>query len=90
MAQPKFQLDQTVWYWRDGKICSAPIVSIKAVSNLHDDWCHTPDQHTLWAVWGISSTQYRTVHTILNEEDLFASKEDLIFDSLQESNICLT
>lgn len=85
MTLPKFQLEQTVWYWLDGKICSAPIISIKAVHNLHDDWCHTPEQHNLWAVWGMSSTQYRTVHTILDEKDLYASKEDLVAAALAET-----
>lgn len=72
-------LGQTVWYMAEGRVHSAPVLSIMRVENLHEDWAHTTAQKDLFTPFGASGTVYATTHGTFS--NVFESKEDLL-DSL--------
>jgi len=75
---PKLTLGQLAFYLMNNKVHSANIVSIKVVMNLHDDWCSNSEQQKAWQFFGESNITYRTVHGTMLENQIFASKEELL------------
>jgi hypothetical protein len=77
----KFELDQLIYYFRNNKIHSAPVLCRVCVENLHDDWAHTEQQKYTWQHFGPSGVRYYTCHGEIAESAAFGSKQELI-DSL--------
>lgn len=73
----KYELDQLVYYMKDNRLHSAPILARKAIENHGDFDARDPDQRHLFTPWGRSGIEYRTCHGFYKEHQLYASKEDL-------------
>lgn len=74
----KYELDQLIYYMQDNKVHSAKVVARTAVENLkHWDDLNTENM-SFYAPWGKPGVWYKTCHGIINEEDAFASKEELL------------
>lgn len=73
----KYQLDQTVFYMKDNKIHSATVLS-RAQVECRFNKPATEGQKRLHQPFGPAGIQYATVHGVFNEEQVFASKEELL------------
>ena len=67
----KYELDQLVYYLKDNKLHSAPVLSRSITENLREDY------DTIFKQLGDSRRVYATCHGIINEEELFESKKAL-------------
>lgn len=79
----RFNLGQTVYYLMDNQLCSAPILARMIIENLHDDWDATKEQREAFNPFGHSVLCYATIHGVLDESDLFSTKEELAQDLMQ-------
>jgi hypothetical protein len=77
MSVFKYELNQLVYYLKDNKIHSAPILSRCIVENLHDEWNSTHEQEEFFCKFGKSAILYITCHGFFSEDKIFNSKEDL-------------
>ena len=74
----KYALGQIIFYMKDNKVHAAEVVSRKVVENLHDDWASNDEQKMVWQHFGVSCIVYKTVHGKYYEDEVFASREDLL------------
>lgn len=75
----KFELDQTVWYFKNNSVHSAPILSRKYVDNVFSKKERCTDiQEEAFSKLGNECIRYATIHSILNESEVFESKEALL------------
>lgn len=74
----KFELNQTIYYMRGNKVHSAPVNSRMVVENAHEDWARTDEQKKSWMPFGEAGVFYFTCHGHVNEEEAFASREELL------------
>lgn len=74
----KYQLDQLICYIKDKKLHSAPVLARMTVENLHNDWNSTDSQIRTFTPFGPACIKYATCHGIFDEEEVAASKEELI------------
>lgn len=74
----KYELEQIIYYMRDNRPHSAPIVSRMQIENLHQDLACTKEQKTLFMPFGYSGVFYSTCHGIVNESEAFATKDDMV------------
>lgn len=72
----KFKLHQKVYYIKDNKIHSAPILSRMYVDN-HINETYTAQQYDLFNSFGPTGIRYSTVHGEFGEHQLFPTKEEL-------------
>lgn len=77
----KFELEQLIYYIRENRLHSAPVLARVIVENAHDDWACTDAQKELFTPFGKSREAYATCHGFVLVEEAFASREDLV-DSL--------
>lgn len=70
----KFRLGQEIFYIRDNRLHSAPVMSRRCVENSRE--CKSGGSN-LYSRFGHSGIEYSTVHGIIKEKEAFASKEDL-------------
>ena len=80
----KFELDQTVYYLMNNRMCSAPVVSRMLAENLHANWNATKEQVEMWQRFGPCRVLYATVHGEHEEATLFESREALAAAILEE------
>ena len=73
----KFELDQTVYYIKDNRLHSAPVLSRMVVENLKPTWNSTKEQADLFQRFGPCRVVYATVHGTYDETTLFESREAL-------------
>lgn len=73
----KFALKQTIYYLRDNRVHSAPVLSRMCVENAHQDWACTDEQKYTFTRFGKNGIFYATCHGSVNEDEAFASKEEL-------------
>ncbi len=73
----KYELDQVIWYFGDGKVCSAKVLSRAIIENQHDNWNSTDEQKRLFTPFGESGVFYSTCHGTFTEKEVFESKEAL-------------
>ena len=73
----KFELDQTVYYIKDNRLHSAPIMSRMVVENLKPTWNSTKEQVDFYQRFGPCRVVYATVHGTYDESSLFESPEAL-------------
>lgn len=73
----KYALKQVVFCILDNKVHSAPALARTAVENLYG-WESTRAQRETFMPFGNSGKYYATCHGVFPEEQLSASKEDLL------------
>lgn len=73
----KFNLNQLVWYIENNKFHSANIISRIYIDNKIKD-VHGKEQTEAFQQFGADQIQYGTVHGAYTENQLFASKEELV------------
>lgn len=76
-----FELEQIIYYMRDNKVYSAPVISRMIVENASEEKAHTKDQKEFYMHFGPSGIFYFTCHGIVTNREAFGSKQDLL-DSL--------
>jgi hypothetical protein len=76
-----FELMQTIYYIRDDRIHSAPVLARMIVENAHGDWTCTKEQKDMFTPFGDAREAYATCHGLVPAEVAFGSRQDLI-DSL--------
>lgn len=74
----RYELEQLIHFMRDNKPHSAPVLSRMQVENLHQDWAHTKEQKGLFMPFGETGIFYSTCHGPINENEAFASREELL------------
>ena len=74
----KYAIGQTVYYIMDNRVCSSDVTSRMKVENAQDRWASTQEEKQSCTPFGFSRVQYATCHGILEEEKVFATKEDLL------------
>lgn len=75
---PKFYLGQEVWYMQENKVCQGTVWTKCVIANSHDSWACTKQQKESWQFFGESGISYVTCHGVFKEEEVFASKEELL------------
>jgi hypothetical protein len=73
-----FELEQTIYYMRDSRVHSAPVLSRMSVENTHDEWAHTKEQKDLFTHFGPSGIFYYTCHGLVSSVEAYASKQELL------------
>ena len=76
----EFQLEETVFYMRDNRIHSAPILSRIFVDNETKEVSNT-EQADAFQKFGEDKIEYATIHGVFSEDQIFHIKQDLL-DSL--------
>ena len=79
----KFNLEQTIYYIRNDRIHSAPVLARIIVENAHDDWACTDAQKELFTPFGKAREAYATCHGLVPVEDSFGSRQDLVNSLLE-------
>lgn len=70
----KFELGQVIYYIRENRVCSAPVLSRIRVENLYDS---ISDKEQTSLPYGYAREEYYTCHGTINEYEAFKSKLDL-------------
>lgn len=74
----KYEIEQIVYYFRDNRVHSAPVLSRMYVENSPMEHCAAnKEQRELYAVFGPSRIMYSTVHGTFDEDELFGSRSEL-------------
>lgn len=71
-------LGQEVFYFKDNRVHSAPVLSLTQVKNLHNDWDSTKGQEAVFTPFGKQGTWYATCHGVFSSKLVFSSKEELL------------
>lgn len=74
----KYNLEQLIWYMSEGNMCNAKVLARTTVENAHEDWASTKEQKSLFTPFGVAGVFYATTHGIFKQEEVFASKAELI------------
>ncbi len=77
----KFDLEQTIYYIRNDRIHSAPVLAHIIIENAHDNWAYISEHKQIFTPFGKSREAYSTCHGLVPIEEAFASRQDLV-DSL--------
>ena len=80
----KFDLNQTIYYMRNNRIHSAPVLSRMMVENSKEEWANTNEQKNLFTAFGVSCETYSTCHGLVSADEAYASKEDLVASLLSD------
>jgi hypothetical protein len=72
----KYELNQVIYYVRDNKVHSAPVLSRMQVENLHK--ASTPEQKAIFTPFGENDVFYGTCHGVFDEAEVFPSRDALI------------
>jgi hypothetical protein len=73
-----FNIEQFIYYIRNDRIHSAPVLAHVIVENAKEDWLGQIASEKLLTPFGKSREAYATCHGFVPVEDAFASKQDLI------------
>ncbi len=73
----KYQLEQIIYYMRENKVHSAPVLAALEVKNAHQGWAHSKEQKEIFTPFGPAGVKYATCHGIVSENEAFASREEL-------------
>ena len=76
----EFQLEETVFYMKDNRVHSAPVLSRICVDNKFKDISNA-EQSEAFHKFGESKIDYATIHGVFTEDQIFHFKQDLL-DSL--------
>lgn len=72
-----YNLGETIYYLRENKVHSAPVLSRIMVENK-DNKPSNAEQERLFTPFGKARIQYGTCHDIIDECEAFASKQELL------------
>jgi predicted DNA-binding protein with PD1-like motif len=73
----KFGLNQLIFFMRENKLHSAPVLSRHYVDNFKPEYAHTKEQKELFTRFGESRIEYSTCHGVIHENEAYASKEEM-------------
>ena len=74
----KYELDQTVWYIKEDRVHSGPVLSRKYVDNkFPKDLRCTDEQEYSFGKFKMEGIWYATIHGIFTENQLASSKKEL-------------
>ena len=73
-----YNIGNTIHYIMDGKLCSAPVMSIMTVENNPRLKPHNDEQRRALHQFGSDCVKYATVHGVVNEENAYPTRADLI------------
>jgi len=73
-----FELGQKIWYIKNDRVHSAPVLSRMTVENMNEGMAHTKDQKMLYMPFGYTGTYYNTVHGVVSGQEVYGSKADII------------
>jgi hypothetical protein len=73
----KFDLGQIIYYLRDNRLHSAPVLARTTVENNHGDWTSTKEQRELFTPFGPAGSRYGTCHGIVHEDEAHETREAL-------------
>ena len=79
----KFELSDTIYYLRDNKVHSAPILARMWVENAHPDWNDTFAQREMYQPFGLSREVYATCHGIVRAEEAYISPQALAYSLIE-------
>lgn len=83
----KFALNQTIFYLRDNRVHSAPVMARHLVENSKPDgFSCTSEQDKLYKPFGEAGISYSTCHGIIEETEAFASRRELAESLIGEEN----
>lgn len=74
----KYDLEQLIWYMCGGHMCSADVLARSIVENAHEEWASTKEQKSIFTPFGVAGVLYATTHGVFKQEEVFASKAELI------------
>ena len=74
----KYELGQLIYYMQDNKVHSAPVLARKQVENAKDYNELGTEDMAFAAPWGTAGIWYKTCHGIIDQNDAFASREELL------------
>ena len=74
----KYELDQLIYYMEKNRVHSAKVVARQAVESVKTYDEMTTEDMSFYAPWGKPGVWYKTCHGEYKEEDVFASKEELL------------
>jgi hypothetical protein len=80
----KFDLEQTIYYMRENRIHSAPVLARMIVENLKEEWANTNEQKRLFTPFGVACECYSTCHGLIQVDEAFGSKQDLVASLLSD------
>lgn len=73
----KFELSDTIYYFRNNQIHCAPVLSRMLVENEHPDWNSTNVQKEMYQPFGVGREVYATCHGLVTAEEAFGSAREL-------------
>ena len=80
----KYKIGQLVFYLKNNKIHSAPVLSWIIISNDSGFDAHTDEQKKFFNRFGENCEKYATCHGEFNEDQLFASKQEVVNSLIDE------
>lgn len=79
-----FDLEQTIYYIRENRIHSAPVLARMIIDNSKEQWANTYEQKRLFTPFGETCETYSTCHGFVQAFEAFGSKQDLVDHLLTE------
>ncbi len=73
----KYELEQVVFYMDENHVHSAKVTSRTVVENVHDD-LSAIDSPSKMTPFGRTGIRYQTCHGTWDEQQVFASKKELL------------
>lgn len=82
----KINVDDTIYYLKDNKLHSAPVISILRVETQPDAHllAQTKEQLAFYMPFGKSRVRYSTCHGVFDEQEVFLTKKELAEDLIQD------
>lgn len=74
----KYELGQLIYYMLDNKVHSAKVLARKQVENAKDYNELGTEEMAFDAPWGDAGIWYKTCHCAIDQNDAFASREELL------------
>ena len=81
------KIGDTIYYMRENRLHSAPILSKITVENMHEDWISTDEQKEMFAPYGSEGTRFFTCHGEVHENEAYVSHAELFKGLLKGKEI---
>lgn len=79
----KFELSDTIYYLRENKVHSAPVLTRMWVENAHPDWNSTNAQKNTYQRFGEGREVYVTCHGIVHADEAYTSPQALAYSLIE-------
>ena len=73
----------TIFYIRQNRLHSAPILSKVVVENLHEEQASTEQQKDIFTHYGLEGTKFYTCHGEVQENEAYETPEALFLGLLE-------